>query len=137
MPKTIEFRNRIYFVHHRTWTRRRLDEMDDAVLQISSNTDRLIQPRLLWCTQLALWRGGFWGKKLEKDPDQLKHCMQVLSKGRLFENTGYTSADQIWPLYMRNRIKTVHNVHIVDFDSPVSKIAPVSATGLYNVALKI
>ena len=31
----------------------------------------------------------------------------------------------------------VHNVHIVDFDSPVSKIAPVSATGLYNVALEI
>ena len=31
----------------------------------------------------------------------------------------------------------MHNVHFVDFDSPVSKIAPVSATGLYNVALEI
>ena len=26
---------------------------------------------------------------------------------------------------------SLHNVHIVDFDSPVSKIAPVSATALY------
>ena len=30
---------------------------------------------------------------------------------------------------------TLHNVHFVDFDSPVSKIAPVSATGLHYIAL--
>ena len=37
----------------------------------------------------------------------------------------------------KNVFAPLHNVHFVDFDSPVSKIAPVSATGLYNVALEI
>ena len=41
----------------------------------------------------------------------------------------------IFPL--KNVFAPLHNVHFVDFDSPVSKIAPVSATGLYNVALEI